>query len=183
GEPPIGRATRSGPETGERLDADRLATKRANRLEDHLEHAFRVERSADPLLLPLLLLQGLSLDRELPDERLDDVPGDLDGEGRLPGRRLLDRFQDRTDRAALEQIPDRTGFEHLQDRRPVMMRGERDHLGLRRAVPDLTRGMQPAARHAHVDEGNVRALAVRGLDGARRIANCSYQLQPSLRPE
>ena len=73
-------------------------------------------------------------------------------------------------RGALDEVADRAGAEHLQDRRAVLERRQRDHPGARRGADDLAGRPGPAAgRHAHVDERHVGLLALGERDGLVRV--------------
>ena len=73
----------------------------------------------------------------------------------------MDRVDDLLGRGALDEVADRAGAEHLEDRRAVLERRQRDHSGAGRGARDLAGRAGPAAgRHAHVDERDVGQLAL-----------------------
>jgi hypothetical protein len=113
---------------------------------------------------------------ELGRELVHDAVEHLGGETGAAVEHLRDGQDQVLVRAAFDQVADRAGSEHLQDRGAVFERGERDHARVGRHSDDLPGSPRSAAgRHAHVDQCHIGLPRSGELDRLVRVAGLAYE--------
>ena len=109
-------------------------------------------------------------------ELLHDLPGDAIRQAAAASGRAVDRLDDLAGRAALDEIALRARPDHLQHRLPVLVEREGEDPRVGGAEPDLPGGTGPSAeRHPNVDQGHVRPVGRRELDGLGRVRGLADQ--------
>ena len=92
-----------------------------------------------------------------------------------------DRSQDVLGGGPLDEVADAPGAEHLEDRRTILERGERDHAGAGGQPLDLPRGPGAAARgHLDVEQRDVGLLPLREGDRLVRVGGRPHEEDPLL---
>ena len=133
--------------------------------EDDPQGILAEDRALDPRAPAAQLLPAAAAGAELPDKLVDHVAGDLCGERRLAADRTLDRLEDLLGRAALDEIADDSGLEHVEHRVAVGRAGKSEHLRIDGAALELARDLESTAvRHAYVDDRDVGLRIARELD-------------------